>query len=104
MSADALQVSTAAQGRPLTAPTPTRDVVAARKAAEEFESVFITEFLGTMFEGIDTDGPFGGGPGEQMFRSLMLDQYAKKIAHLGGFGLADAVTRELTRIQEEHHA
>jgi len=103
MSADALAVSTAAtQARPLSPPAPTRDAMAARKAAEDFEAVFINEFLGSMFDGMDTDGPFGGGPGEQMFRSLMLDQYARKIAHSGGFGLADAVTRELTRIQEQH--
>ena len=30
-----------------------------------------------MFSGIKTDGMFGGGQGEQMFRSLMIDQYAK---------------------------
>jgi Rod binding domain-containing protein len=100
MSADALQLSTSAQA-PVAPPAPTRDAVAARKAAEDFEAVFINEFLGSMFDGLQTDGPFGGGPGEQMFRSLMLDQYARKIAHSGGLGLADAVTRELTRIQEE---
>ena len=36
-----------------------------------------------------------------MFRSLMIDEYAKTMAHQGGFGLADAVTRELTRMQGE---
>jgi len=102
MSAEALQVSTAAQSQPVTPPAPTRNQMAARKAAEDFESVFINEFLGTMFDGISTDGPFGGGPGEGMFRSLMLDQYAKQLAHQGGFGLADAVTRELTLMQAEH--
>jgi flagellar protein FlgJ len=101
MSVENLTAATAAQARPLAPPAPTRDTMAARKAAEDFEAVFINEFLGSMFEGIDTDGPFGGGPGEQMFRSLVLDQYARKIAHSGGFGLADSVARELTRIQEE---
>ena len=62
---------------------------AADKAAKEFESVFISQFLGSMFSGISTDGPTGGGEGEEMFRSLMIDQYGK--AHgtaQGGFGLA----------------
>ena len=53
-----------------------------------------------MFEGIKTDGPFGGGQGEQMFRSLMLDQYGKQIAERGGFGLSDAITRALLSHQE----
>ena len=103
MSAEALQSATAsAQARPLSPPVPTRDAMAARKAAEDFEAVFINEFLGSMFEGVETDSTFGGGPGEQMFRSLMLDQYSRKIAHSGGFGLADSVTRELTLMQGEH--
>ncbi len=91
---------TLAQSAPLSMPHPTSDPAAAKKAAQGFESVFISEFLGSMFEGIPTDGPFGGGEGEQMFRSLMLDEYGKQISSQGGFGLADAVTRELLKTQE----
>jgi Rod binding domain-containing protein len=43
------------------------------KAAKDFEAVFINEFMGSMFEGVSTDGPFGGGPGETMFRSMMIE-------------------------------
>jgi len=68
--------------------------------AQEFEAVFISQMLGQMFEGISTDGPFGGGQGEAMFRSLMLDQYGKQIAADGGIGLADQVTKELLKHQE----
>jgi flagellar protein FlgJ len=81
-------------------PQPTDDAAAAKKAAQEFEGVFIAQLLGTMFEGIATDGPFGGGAGEAMFRSLLLDEYGNQIAAQGGFGLADAVNRELLNIQE----
>ena len=56
-----------------------------------------------MFEGIKTDGPFGGGQGEAMFRSMMLDQYGKPIADQGGFGLSDAITRALLSHQEAKH-
>ncbi len=101
MSADALQISTATAQQGVQTPRPTRDVIAARKAAEDFEAVFINEFLGSMFEGIETDGPFGGGPGEGMFRSMMIDEYARNLAHQGGFGLADSVMRELTMMQSE---
>ena len=31
-----------------------------------------------------TDGPFGGGQGEEMFRSLMIDEYGKQIEAQGG--------------------
>ncbi len=53
-----------------------------------------------MFEGISTDGPFGGGQGEEMFRSLMLDEYGKQMANQGGFGLSQAITRQLLAHQE----
>jgi len=53
-----------------------------------------------MFQGISTDGPFGGGAGEAMFRSLLMDQYGKAIADQGGFGLASAVKASLLKTQE----
>ena len=88
------------QPAPIKAPAPTANVKAAEKAAKEFESVFISEFMGEMFEGISTDGEFGGGEGEAMFRPLLLDQYSKQITAQGGFGLSQAVTRELLQAQE----
>lgn len=91
---------TLAQSRPVQAPAATGNVAAATKAAKEFESVFISQFLGSMFSGISTDGPFGGGEGEEMFRSLMLDQYGKAIEQRGGIGLAASVTKELLKQQE----
>ncbi len=73
---------------------------ATKKAAKDFEAVFISQFLGSMFEGIKPDGMFGGGQGEQIFRSMMLEQYGKQVAAQGGFGLADSVTRSLIQHQE----
>ncbi len=85
------------------APASTTDPALAKKTAEQFEGVFITQFLGEMFSGISSDGPFGGGQGEEMFRSLMMDEYGKQIASQGGFGLSAAVTRELLKHQEGVH-
>jgi Rod binding domain-containing protein len=73
---------------------------AALKAAEEFEAVFMTTLLEGMFKGVKTDGPFGGGHSEQMYRSLMLGEYAKDIAASGGLGIADHVYREILAVQE----
>ena len=77
-----------------------KTAAAAEKAAKDFEAVFINQMLSTMFEGVKTDGPLGGGPAEGMFRSMMIDQYSKTIAGQGGFGLADQVKREILRLQE----
>jgi Rod binding domain-containing protein len=39
-----------------------------------------------------------------MFRSLMIDQYGKAIEQRGGFGLADAMQRQLLKHQEAAQA
>ena len=100
---DTTVAMTALQSAPLSAPNPTSDPAAARKAAQQFEGVFVTQFLGEMFSGLSTDGPFGGGQGEEMFRSLMMDEYGKQITSQGGFGLSLAIERELLKIQEKGH-
>ena len=73
---------------------------AARKAAVEFEGFFIAMALESMYSGIETDGLFGGGHGEQVFRSMMLQEYGKSIAERSSIGIADAVQREIISLQE----
>lgn len=81
-------------------PASATDSATSRKAAEEFESFFLTQMLEHMFEGIETDGVFGGGYGEGVFRSMMLQEYGRILARSGGIGLADMVGRELLNLQE----
>ncbi len=71
-----------------------------RAAAVEFEQFFIAQMLEHMFAGVPTDGPFGGGNGESIFRSLLNTEYAKIISRAGGVGIADAVLQEILRLQE----
>ena len=96
---------------------PPVDILAARKAklpadmsgietraqaeavAQQFERMFIAEMLQPMFSGIETDGPFGGGQGEDVFRPMLLDQYADAVARGGGVGIGDAVLKEILRLQ-----
>lgn len=89
-----------AQATPVPTPHSQATLAAAKKVAQQFESVFVSQFLGSMFDGVKTDGAFGGGPGEEMFRSLMLDEYGKQIVQRGGFGLSDAITKQLLAHQE----
>ncbi len=60
-------------------------------AAAEFEAVFIGQMLKPMFEGLSTDGPFGGGHAEKTWRSFMVEALGEEVAQNGGLGLADAV-------------
>jgi Rod binding domain-containing protein len=71
-----------------------------RRVAEEFESVFIAQMLQPMFAGVETDPMFGGGPSEDVYRSLMVAEYGKLITSRGGIGIAAQVEAELIRMQE----
>ena len=71
-------------------------------AAQDFESQFLSSMFQSMFKGLKTDGPFGGGQGEEMFRSLLVDQYSQQMTKSGGVGLADTVYSEILKLQEQH--
>jgi Rod binding domain-containing protein len=75
------------------------DEKAAREAAEQFEAVFISQFLAPMFETVSTEGPFGGGHAESVYRGFMVEEIGKAVAKNGGFGIADTVYGEILRMQ-----
>jgi len=99
-SAISSMASMAAQTPAAAAPKATGDAAKAEWAAKEYESVFISQFLGSMFSGIKTDTLTGGGQGEEMFRSLMVNEYAKGLQQRGGFGLAAQMKAQLLKHQE----
>ena len=74
----------------------------AAHAAQEFEAVFISQMLTPMFEGLEADGLFGGGSAENIYKSMMLEEYGKLIAANGGIGIADAVKAEMISMQAKH--
>ena len=53
---------------------------ALRKACKEFESIFTYEMLKSMRRTIDKTGLLHGGPGEEIFESLLDQEMAKKIS------------------------
>jgi Rod binding domain-containing protein len=75
-------------------------LAATHEAAQNFESFFLSQVFENMFAGVSTDPLFGGGSGETVYRSLLLQQYSKIAAQNGGIGIADAVQREMLRVQE----
>lgn len=77
-----------------------KNATKAHETAVEFEATFLSNMLESMFDGINTSAPFGGGHAEQQFRSVLLGEYAKDIAKSGGIGVADAVYREILAVQE----
>lgn len=72
----------------------------AKKAAQDFESFFLSQTLKPMFDTVKTDEMFGGGEGEDMWKSLLVDEYAKQLAKKGGLGIAEQVMKVMLRDQE----
>jgi peptidoglycan hydrolase FlgJ len=75
------------------------DPAQARAAAEEFEAVFLSQMMQGLFQGLGGDGPLGG-PDNEIFTSMLQDEYARLISRTGGIGVADAVLREMLKLQE----
>ncbi|MBQ8465185.1 MAG: rod-binding protein [Alphaproteobacteria bacterium] len=72
----------------------------AQKAAEDFEAFFITSTLESMFAGVKTDGLFGGGSAEKIYRSMLFDEYGKLMAKSGGVGVSEQVMNSIMAMQE----
>jgi Rod binding domain-containing protein len=102
-SFDAAQMSV----KPPPAMTGTVNPATAAKVGRQFEAQFVSQMFQHMFEGIKTDGLFGGGSAEGMFKSLLIDEYGKMVANRGsldgkgsGFGIGAAVQKMLMKHQE----
>lgn len=66
----------------------------AGRAAQEFESVFLTRVVEEMLGA--TDGLLGGGPAEGMWRGVLARAVADGLVRGGGVGLAQSVERTIT--------
>lgn len=82
---------------PVSSPGQPEAPPALRRAAEQFESMFLAQILRDFTAG--TVGSAAGGEAGP-FASMLQDEYAKLISRSGGVGLADAVLREMLKAQE----
>ena len=48
-----------------------------------------------MFPDGKESGLYGGGHGSDIFRQMMIDQYARTIAETNGLGLAETIAKDL---------
>ena len=72
------------------------------KLGLDFETMCLSNLISPMFDGIKTDGPFGGGQGEEAMRSFYIDAMAKGMAQRGGVGISDMMQKQLLKLQEAH--
>jgi Rod binding domain-containing protein len=99
------KVSLPALATPVSAP-PSRPSVPAdpakiAKAATDFEAMAIGQLLQPMFDTVDTaNGFLGGGAGEEAWKPMLVQEFAKQIAAHGGLGLAKPAYEAMLRMQE----
>ena len=71
------------------------------KSAQDFEAMAIGQLLEPMFDTVDTaHGLFGGGAGEEAWKPMLVQEFAKQIEAHGGLGLAKPVYDAMIRMQE----
>jgi len=75
----------------------------AKKVAQDFEGLFVGMMMKTMRETIAKDKLTGGGHGEDVYRSLLDQQYTEAVVKRGGFGLAKMIEKDIIR-QESRRA
>lgn len=71
----------------------------AKKISQDFEGLFIGMMVKAMHDTVGKDTLTGGGHGEEVFRSLLDQEYTAAAVKRGGFGLAKLIEKEI--IQQE---
>jgi flagellar protein FlgJ len=74
----------------------------AHKIGQDFEALFMGMMMKSMRATVGQDALTGGGHGEEVFRS-MLDQEYASIASKRGMGLAPLIEKEIVRQEESRN-
>ena len=69
-------------------------------SARDFEAVFATQMMTPMFDGLEVNPMFGGGKGEEMFRTVLLDEYGKQMGQNDSLHMADQLASAMLKVQE----
>ena len=74
-----------------------KDAAAAKKVAKDFESLFIGMMVKSMRETVGKDKLTNGGHGEEIYSSLLDQEYAKAMTESGGVGLTAMLEKQLVK-------
>ena len=75
--------------------SPDKETIAAKKVAREFESMFVGMMLKSMRETVGKDMLAGKGQSDDIYRSMLDQEYAKSISEQGGLGLAKTIEKQI---------
>ena len=74
-----------------------KNSLAAKKVAREFESLMVNEMIKSMRATAGKDPLISGGRGEEIYQSMLDQEYAQAIASQGTLGLARFIEQQLIR-------
>lgn len=69
----------------------------AKKVAQDFEGLFVGMMMKSMRSTVPEDKLTGGGHGEEVYRSMLDQEYATASVKRGGMGLAKQIEKEIIR-------
>lgn len=69
----------------------------AKKVSQDFEGLFIGMMVKSMRETVGKDELTGGGHGEEIYRSLLDQEYVAAAVKRGGLGLAKLIEKDIIR-------
>ena len=69
----------------------------AKKVGQDFEGLFVGMMVKSMHETVGKDKITGGGHGEEVYRSLLDQEYVASAVKRGGFGLAKQIEKDIIR-------
>jgi flagellar protein FlgJ len=69
----------------------------AKKVSQDFEGLFINMMMKSMRETVGKDKLTGGGHGEDVYRSILDQEYVTASVKRGGFGLAKHIEKDIIR-------
>ena len=68
-----------------------------KKISQDFEGLFVGMMLKSMRETVGKEKLTNGGHGEDIFKSMLDQEYVAAASKSGGFGLAKQIEKELIR-------
>ena len=94
----------AALAAPPLAPRPALELQARqpdrlRETAQEFEALFLAQMLGTLNQRLG-QGLTGLGRDQGIYQDIFNQEVARLISRTAGIGVADAIFREMLKLQE----
>jgi flagellar protein FlgJ len=72
-----------------------------RRAAREFEAIFVEHMLKTARQSFPHGGLFPSGAGQDLYRGLVDEQLARSVSRGGGLGLSDLLVRSVLRAEPQ---